>query len=91
MFDAQMIVRPRDLRQPRTVHLPASLRRVKIMAAPIRIKGSTAVPAKHVLQGPERRRRAFLRDQKGRKNSARRIVQRDDQIARRLAAEPFVL
>ncbi len=41
------------------------------MAAAIRVEVQRqAVPAKHLVQGAKRRGRAFLRDQKGRKNSA---------------------
>ena len=44
----------------------------------------------HFAQAPERRGRALLLDQKGRKNRARRIVHRHDQIQRRLAHQPLV-
>jgi hypothetical protein len=95
MFDAQMREGASNLREMRSVDLSASNDCGKIMAAPIRIKAQRqAIPAPHFLQGPlqgpERRRRAFLFDQKGRKKSARRIVQRDDRIERRLAGKPFV-
>jgi hypothetical protein len=77
MFDAGMGESPADLRQARLIDLSAGLRRVKIMAAPIRIEAQRqAMLAKHFGQSPERRSRAFLLDQKSRKNGARRIVQR---------------
>jgi hypothetical protein len=48
------------------------------------------MPAEHLLQRPEARGRAFLFDQKGRIDRARRVIQRDNEIERRLALEPGV-
>jgi len=86
MLDAEMLERPANLRRPRTGDLVARLVGRKMVAAPILIKAQRqAVPAKHFRQSRERRGRAFLGRQKGRVDRARRIVQRDDQIERRLA------
>lgn len=91
MLDAQMIEGAADLRQAGPIHLSASLRRVKVVAAPIRVEAQRqAMPAEHLLQGPECRGRTLLLHQKGRENRARRIVHRDNQIKRRLAAKPSV-
>ena len=46
--------------------------------------------AKHLGQGPEGRGRPFFLDQKRRINRARRIIQRHNQIERRLARKPDV-
>ena len=73
------------------VGLAASLRRVEIMAAPIGVEAQRqAMAPEHLAQRPKRRSRAFLLDQKGRIDRARRIVHRHDQIERRLAREPDV-
>jgi hypothetical protein len=48
------------------------------------------VALEHFVQGPKRRRRALFLDQKSRKNRARRIVHRHNQIERRLACKPNV-
>src|SRR5208282_2542839 len=89
MLDAQMLQRPAHLRRARAVDLAARLRRVKIMAAPIRIKAQRqTMLAKHLRQAPECRGRAFFGRQKRRQNGARRIVHRDNQIQRRLARKP---
>jgi len=91
VFDAEMIERPADLGQAGPIDLAAGLRRVKIVAAPIRIMAQRqAVLAKHLRQGPERRSRAFLLDQKSRKYRARRVVQGHDQVERPLAEKPLV-
>jgi hypothetical protein len=90
MLHAQMLEGAANLRQIRSINLAASLGRVKIMAAPIRIEAERqAMPAKHLRQGPKRRSRPLFFHQKSRKNGARRVVQRHDQIKRRLAAKPF--
>ena len=61
------------------------------MAAAVGVEAQRQpVPAKHFQQSPKRRIRAFLLDQEGRQNPARGVVQRHDQVERRLAAEPFV-
>jgi hypothetical protein len=91
VMDAQMLERAPDLRQARPARLPARLRRMKIMRAPVGVEAQRqAVALEHFAQAPERRGRALLLDQKGRKNRARRIVHRHDQIRRRLAHQPRV-
>ncbi len=89
MFDAQMLEGASDLGRTGPIDLAAGLRCMKIMAAAVRIEAQgQAMVAKNLFQGPERRSGAFLLDQKGRKNSARRIVQRDDQIERLVVLKP---
>jgi hypothetical protein len=89
MLDAQMREGASHLRRTRPVDLPASLGRVKIMAAAIRMEAQgQAMAAKHFRQGPECRIRAFLFDQKGRENGARRVVQGHDQVEPREPRQP---
>ena len=91
MLDPQMRQGAADLRRLIAIDLSVRLGRVKIMAAAIRVETQRkSMPAKHFQQSPERRIRAFLRDQKGRKDRARRVVQRHDQIERRLTGQPCV-
>lgn len=52
VFDAEMIERPADLGQAGPIDLAAGLWRVKVVAAPIRIKAQRqAMTAEHFLQG----------------------------------------
>ena len=89
MLDAEMVERPAHLRRAGSIDLSASLRRVK--AAPIRMEAQRqAMPAEHFLQRPEGRGRTLLGHRKGRADRARRIVERHDQIERRLAGKPFM-
>ena len=49
-----------------------------------------AVLGKDLLERPEGRGRAFLLDQKRRIDRPGRVVERDNEIERRLALEPFM-
>ena len=61
------------------------------MRAAIRIEAHRqAVLGKDLLQRPEGRGRAFLLDQKRRIDRPRRVVERHNQVERRLALEPGV-
>ena len=61
------------------------------MAPAVRVEAQwQAMFAKHLAQRAESRIRSFLIGQKRRIDRARRVIQRDDQIERRLAAKPFM-
>jgi hypothetical protein len=82
--------RPTWVRAPR-VRLLASLRCHEIMAAAIGIEAARqTVLRDHLVQRAQGRVRALFGDQKGRIDLAGGIVQRHDQVERRLAVQPFV-
>jgi hypothetical protein len=88
MLDAQPLERPPDLRRLLAVDR-AGLGGEKVVGAPVRIKAERqAALAKDFAQRPKRRSRAFLLDQKGGIDRARRVIQRHDQIERRLPLNP---
>ena len=89
MLDPQPLQRPANLRRPLPVDRRARLRRVKVVAATVGIQARRqTMGAEHLQQRPQRRGGAFLLDQKRRVDPARRIVQRHDQVQRRLPRKP---
>ena len=81
--------RPTWVGRPRSIS-PA-LVGAEIMRAAVGVEAHRqAMLRKHLLQRPEGRGRALLLDEKRRIDRARRVVERDDQIERRLALEPGV-
>jgi hypothetical protein len=90
VLDPQLRQRPADLGETAAVDL-ARLGGAEIMRAAIRLEAHRqAVFAEDLLQRPKGRGGAFLLDQKGRVDRPRRVVERDNQIERRLALEPRV-
>jgi hypothetical protein len=88
MLDPELLERAPDLSGMAPVDL-AGLGRVEVMRPTVGVEAHRqAVLRKHLLQRPEGRGRAFLRDQEGQVDRPRRIVQRDNQIERRDALEP---
>ena len=91
MLDAQTLQRPPNLCRARAVDLAARNGRVKIMRAAIRVEAQRqTVRAEHFRQRAKRRVRSFLLDQERRVDRVRRIVQRHDQIKRRLPRKPHM-
>ena len=89
MLDAELRQRPSYLRQLRLRHLLAGNRSVEVMAAAIRVeRAEQPMTLNHLAQAAKRRRRTLLLDQEQRADRARRIIQRYDQIERRLSLEP---
>src|SRR5271166_6433673 len=91
MLDPELLERPADLRQMTAVDLAAGLGRQEVMRAAVGVEAHRQPRrAEHLFQRPEGRSRAFLLDQKRRIDRPRRVVQRHNQIERRLAVEPDV-
>src|SRR5271166_3982607 len=91
MLDAELPERAAHLRRPAAIDLAARLGGVEVMRPPVRIEAHRQpVRAESLAERPEGRSRAFLLDQKRRIDRSRRVVQRHNQIERRLAFEPDV-
>src|SRR5438105_6165578 len=69
----------------------ARLRGGEVVTAPVGIeRGEQPAPADDLLQAAKARGGALLLDQKDRVDRARRIIEGDNQIERRLARQPLV-
>ncbi|MER8836515.1 hypothetical protein [Mesorhizobium sp. M0909] len=89
MLDAQLPQRPPDLGRPALVDRLAGLERHEIVAAAIGVEARRQSLGDQGLQKSlKARRRAFLLDQEGRIDRARRVVHRHDQVQHRLAFQP---
>jgi hypothetical protein len=88
MLHAQLLQSAPHLGEMVPVDL-AGFRGAEIMRAPIGVEAHRQpVLRKDLLQRPEGRGRAFLLDQERRIDRPRRVIERDNEVERRLALEP---
>src|SRR5918911_1120312 len=89
VLDAELLQSPTNLGQLILIDRLAGLGREEVVTAPIGIeRAEQALALDHLPQATQAREGAFLFDQKGRVDLARGVVQRDNQIQRRLPAQP---
>jgi hypothetical protein len=91
MLDPELPQRSADLGWLLAVERAAGLGGEKVVRTAVGVEAHRQpVLGEHLVERAERRARAFLFHQKRRINLARRVVERHDQIERRLALEPFM-
>jgi hypothetical protein len=91
MLDPELLERPANLGQAIAIDLAAGLGGEKVMAAAVGVEAHRqAVLRENLVERPEGRGRSLLLDQEGRIDRPRRVVERHNEIERRLALEPGV-
>ena len=91
MLDAQLRERPADLGRMSRDRSRRRFGGAEIVRPAIGVEAHRqAVLRENLVQRPEGRGRALLLDEKGRIDRPRRVVERDNEIARRLTLEPVM-